>query len=228
MKSKRILVVDDERDLCEILVYNLNATGYHTDVAHSAEDAMKLQLTDYDLILLDIMMGKMSGFQFAEMLKSEKTTAKIPIIFLTVKNTEDDTLQGFDLGADDYITKPFSTRELIARVKAVLKRTEQETANVEEEIYSYKGLVVNTTNNIVTVDNKDVRLTRTEYKLLLVLLKNKGAVFSRQQLIVEAWPENAVVSDRAVDVNITRMRKKIGKYSTFIVTRQGFGYCFSI
>ena len=132
------------------------------------------------------------------------------------------------MGADDYITKPFSTRELIARVKAVLNRTEQETANVEEEIYSYKGLVVNTTNNVVTVDNKDVRLTRTEYKLLLVLLKNKGTVLSRQQLIVEAWPENAVVSDRAVDVNITRMRKKIGKYSTFIVTRQGFGYCFSI
>ena len=228
MRNKRILVVDDERDLCEILVYNLNAAEYHTDVAHSAEDAMKLQLTDYDLILLDVMMGKMSGFQFAEMLKSEKTTAKIPIIFLTAKNTEDDTLQGFDLGADDYITKPFSTRELIARVKAVLNRTEQETANVEEEIYSYKGLVVNTTNNVVTVDNKDVRLTRTEYKLLLVLLKNKGTVFSRQQLIVEAWPENAVVSDRAVDVNITRMRKKIGKYSTFIVTRQGFGYSFSI
>ena len=219
MKNKRILVVDDERDLCEILVYNLNAAEYHTDVAHSAEDAMKLQLTDYDLILLDVMMGKMSGFQFAEMLKSEKTTAK---------NTEDDTLQGFDLGADDYITKPFSTRELIARVKAVLNRTEQETANVEKEIYSYKGLVVNTTNNVVTVDNKDVRLTRTEYKLLLVLLKNKGTVLSRQQLIVEAWPESAVVSDRAVDVNITRMRKKIGKYSTFIVTRQGFGYCFNI
>ncbi len=189
MKNKRILVVDDERDLCEILVYNLNAAEYHTDVAHSAEDAMKLQLTDYDLILLDVMMGKMSGFQFAEML---------------------------------------STRELIARVKAVLNRTEQETANVEKEIYSYKGLVVNTTNNVVTVDNKDVRLTRTEYKLLLVLLKNKGTVFSRQQLIVEAWPENAVVSDRAVDVNITRMRKKIGKYSTYIVTRQGFGYSFSI
>lgn len=227
MKKKRILVVDDERDLCEILVYNLNAAEYDTDVAHSAEDAMKLKLSSYNLILLDVMMGKISGFKFAEMLKSEKTTAKIPIIFLTAKNTEDDTLQGFDLGADDYITKPFSTRELLARVKAVLNRADQNTNNDLEEIYSYKGLVINTNNSAVTIDNKDVRLTRTEYKLLLVLLKNKGTVFSRQQLIDEAWPENAYVSDRAVDVNITRMRKKIGKYSPFIVTRQGFGYCFS-
>ena len=235
MRKKRILVVDDEQDLCEILLYNLNAAGYDAEAAYSGETAFeqivnrtRLALSSseksFDLLILDVMMPGMSGFELAERLKGNPATSSIPIIFLTAKDTEDDTLQGFGLGADDYVTKPFSVREVVARVKAVLARS-QSTA-IGETIVSFEGLVLDLGKKSATVDGESVSLTKTEFELLGLLLRHRGQVFSRQQIFDAVWPEDVVVSDRTVDVNITRMRKKIGRYGSSIVSRQGFGYVF--
>ncbi len=223
MEKKRILIIDDERDLCEILLFNLNAAGYEADAVYSAEEALASVLS-YDLLLLDVMMPGMSGFELAERLKSEPKTSAIPIIFLTAKDTEDDTLQGFDLGADDYITKPFSVREVLARVKAVLHRSLPQ--NHREGSLRFGGLVVDFARKAVVADGEPVELTKTEFELLSLLLTHRGKVLSRQQLLDGAWPQGVVVTDRTVDVNIARLRKKIGQYSAYIVARQGFGYCF--
>ncbi|MBR7086851.1 MAG: response regulator transcription factor [Prevotella sp.] len=223
MEKKRILIIDDERDLCEILLFNLNAAGYEADAVYSAEEALASVLS-YDLLLLDVMMPGMSGFELAERLKSEPKTSAIPIIFLTAKDTEDDTLQGFDLGADDYITKPFSVREVLARVKAVLHRSLPQ--NHREGSLRFEGLVVDFARKTIVADGEPVELTKTEFELLSLLLTHRGKVLSRQQLLDGAWPQGVVVTDRTVDVNIARLRKKIGQYSAYIVARQGFGYCF--
>ena len=223
MEKKRILIIDDERDLCEILLFNLNAAGYEAHAVYSAEEALASVLS-YDLLLLDVMMPGMSGFELAERLKSEPKTSAIPIIFLTAKDTEDDTLQGFDLGADDYITKPFSVREVLARVKAVLHRSLPQ--NHREGSLRFEGLVVDFARKTIVADGEPVELTKTEFELLSLLLTHRGKVLSRQQLLDGAWPQGVVVTDRTVDVNIARLRKKIGQYSAYIVARQGFGYCF--
>lgn len=226
MKQKKILVVDDEQDLCEILLYNLRAAGFEAEAAYSGEMAMEKDPRQYDLLILDVMMPGMSGFDLAERLRNEPATSKLPIIFLTAKDTEDDTLQGFGLGADDYVTKPFSVREVVARVKAVLARS-QSDKKVESTL-SFEGLVLDLNKKTTTVDGESVNLTKTEFELLGLLLRHRGQVFSRQQIFDAVWPENVIVSDRTVDVNITRMRKKIGKYGSFIISRQGFGYVFEI
>ena len=227
MKRKRILIVDDEKDLCQIIEYNLISNGYDADSVNSAEEAIQLDLNKYDLAILDVMMGRMSGFQLAESIKSNKSTSSLPIIFLTAKDSEEYTLLGFELGADDYITKPFGIRELLARVKAVLHRSEKvETMAVA--VLIYKGLSIDVESKTVTIDGKIANLTKKEYELLRILLSNKDHVLSRQQLVSMVWTGDSLVSDRTVDVNITRMRKKIGAYSSCIVTRQGFGYCFSV
>jgi len=223
MERKRILVVDDECDLCEILLYNLKAAGYEAEAAYSAEEALKHDVAKFNLLLLDVMMDGMSGFELAEHLKAREATAHIPIIFLTAKDTESDTLHGFGLGADDYVTKPFSVREVVARVKAVLARSEAGTA-----VLNYEGMIVDTSRMTVTVEGSDVALTKTEFELLRLLLSHRGQVFSRQQLISSVWPHDVIVSDRAVDVNITRLRKKIGQYGQLIVSRQGYGYMFDV
>ena len=223
MEKKRILIIDDERDLCEILLFNLNAAGYEADAVYSAEEALA-SVPSYELLLLDVMMPGMSGFELAERLKSEPKTSAIPIIFLTAKDTEDDTLQGFDLGADDYITKPFSVREVLARVKAVLHRSLPQ--NHREGSLRFEGLVVDFARKTIVADGEPVELTKTEFELLSLLLTHRGKVLSRQQLLDGAWPQGVVVTDRTVDVNIARLRKKIGQYSAYIVARQGFGYCF--
>ncbi len=223
-QQKRILVVDDEQDLCEILLYNLRAAGYVTEAAYSAEMAMMKEPSQYDLLILDVMMPGMSGFELAEKLKTETQTSKLPIIFLTAKDTEDDTLEGFGLGADDYVTKPFSVREVVARVKAVLARSQSVTK--KESQITFEGLVLDLVKKTTTVDGENVNLTKTEFVLLGLLLKHRGQVFSRQQIFDAVWPEDVVVSDRTVDVNITRMRKKIGRYGSCVVSRQGFGYVF--
>lgn len=222
MKKQRILVIDDEIDLCEILEFNLSAAGYQVDTALSTEEALEKDVTQFDLLLLDVMLPGVSGFALARKLKEDSTTADIPIIFITALSAEHDLLRGFNLGADDYISKPFSVREVLARVKAVLGRTSRPA----DEALVHEGLVMDLNKMTVTVDGEPVSLTKTEFDVLRLLLSHRGQVFSRQEVLDKVWPRDVVVTDRTVDVNITRMRKKIGPYSSCIVTRHGFGYCF--
>lgn len=225
MNDYRILVVDDEEDLCEILKFNLEMEGYQVDTANSAEEALKLDLPSYNLLLLDVMMGEISGFKMASMMKKNKDTAGIPILFITAKDTENDTITGFNLGADDYISKPFSLREVIMRVKAVLRRT----ANVqtrEQEQLQYRDLVIDIPKKKVTISGEEISLTKKEFEILLLLLQNQGRVFSREDILAKVWHDEVYVLDRTIDVNITRLRKKIGNYGKYIVTRLGYGYCF--
>lgn len=226
MKEYRILIVDDEEDLCEILKFNLENEGYLIDTANSAEEALKMDLTGYDLLLLDVMMGEISGFKMANLLKKNESTATIPIIFITAKDTENDTLTGFNLGADDYISKPFSLREVIARVKAVLRRTSVSQEGASTETITHKTLTMDMIQKKVTIDGRDIPLTKKEFEILSLLLRNKGRVFSREDILARVWSDEVFVLDRTVDVNITRLRKKIGVYGKCIVTRLGYGYCF--
>ncbi len=223
----RILVVDDEEDLCEILQFNLETEGFEVDTAHSAEEALELDLTRYQLILLDVMMGEISGFKMARMLKNDEKTAHLPIIFLTAKDTENDMLTGFNLGADDYISKPFSIRQVIARVKAVLRRTATgDKEEGEKETLSYRTLSLDTKRIKATIDGQEIPLTKKEFEILKLLLENRNYVLSREDILTRVWSDEVYVLDRTIDVNITRLRKKIGIYGKNIVTRLGFGYCF--
>lgn len=226
MNTNRILVVDDEEDLCEILKFNLENEGYEVDTANSAEEALKLNISDYSLLLLDVMMGEISGFRMASILKKEKKTANIPIIFITAKDTENDTITGFNLGADDYISKPFSLREVISRVKAVIRRTTNNTEKSSTEQIYFETLVIDITKKKVTIDGEEISLTKKEFEILLLLLQNKGRVFSREDILSKIWSDEVCVLDRTIDVNITRLRKKIGSYGKHVVTRLGYGYCF--
>lgn len=226
MNEYRILVVDDEEDLCEILKFNLENEGYGVDTANSAEEALRMDLSQYHLLLLDVMMGEISGFRMANMLKKEKDTAHIPIIFITAKDSENDTITGFNLGADDYISKPFSIREVMVRVKAVLRRTATPLPVKEEEVLEYKGLTLNIPQKKVSIDGTEVPLTKKEFEILMLFLQNKGRVFSREDILAKVWNDEVYVLDRTIDVNITRLRKKIGEYGKRIVTRLGYGYCF--
>lgn len=225
-QNARILVVDDEQDLLEILKFNLETEGYEVVTATSAEDALQLDIASFDLMLLDVMMGGMSGFAMARQLKDNPATALVPIIFLTARDTENDTVTGFNLGADDYISKPFSLREVMVRVRAVLRRTARESGEEEAKTLSYQGIVMNLDRKTVSVDGEDIPFTKTEFELLHLLLDERGRVFSRQELIERIWPKDVLVLDRTVDVNITRLRKKIGRFAKCIVTRLGFGYYF--
>lgn len=223
---KKVLVVDDEQDLCEILKFNLETEGYEVDTAYSAEEALDLELKSYSLLLLDVMMGGMSGFALAKKLKSEPSTASIPIIFLTARDTENDTVTGFNLGADDYISKPFSIREVMVRVKAVLRRSSGEKDKPAHKVINYQGLTLNLDKKTVAIDGNEIPFTKTEFEILHLLIEERGRVFSRQELIDRIWPRDVLVLDRTVDVNITRLRKKIGPFAKCIVTRLGFGYYF--
>lgn len=224
--KSNILVVDDEQDLCEILKFNLETEGYNVDMANSAEEALDMGIEKYDLLLLDVMMGGMSGFALAKRLKENPLSAHIPIIFITAKDTENDTVTGFNLGADDYISKPFSLREVMVRVRAVLRRTKEKDDMPYSNIINYQGLELNLDKKTVSIDGEDIPFTKTEFEILHLLLDERGKVFSRQELIDRIWPKDVLVLDRTVDVNITRLRKKIGRFSKCIVTRLGFGYYF--
>ena len=215
----RILVVDDEEDICTILKFNLSKEGYEVLSANSSEEALELNLESFDLFLLDVMMGGMSGFDLARRLKNDPCTEKIPVIFITARDTEDDAVEGLDLGADDYISKPFSIREVLSRVKAVLRRTA--TGKTEPDVIS-----VDDAKKMVTVDGTAVSLTKIEYEIFKLLFTNKGKVFSREDILSNVWPDDVIVTDRTVDVNITRLRKKIGEYGDRIVSRHGFGYLY--
>lgn len=226
MNNYKILVVDDEEDLCEILQFNLETEGYTVDVSYSAEDALKRKLTDYNLILLDVMMGEISGFRMARMLSENAETSPIPIIFLTAKDTENDRLTGFNIGADDYISKPFSIREVLARVKAVLRRVEMKKEGKVERNLKYDKLNVNLENKKVTLDGAEIPFTKKEFEILKLFLENKNRVFTREEMLTRVWSDEVIVLDRTIDVNITRLRKKIDPYGKNIVTRLGYGYCF--
>ena len=226
MNPYRILVVDDEEDLCEILQFNLETEGYQVDVAYSAEEALKKNITDYNLLLLDVMMGEMSGFKMARALRENPATASTPIIFLTAKDSETDRLTGFNIGADDYISKPFSIREVLARVKAVIRRVENKKTVVAVEQLTYETLVMFLGNKKVLLDGVEIPFTKKEYEILRLFLENKNRVFSHDEMLTRVWSDEVIVLDRTIDVNITRLRKKIGPYGKNIVTRLGYGYCF--
>ncbi|MCX4259261.1 MAG: response regulator transcription factor [Muribaculaceae bacterium] len=224
---KKILVVDDEETLCEALRFNLEAEGYSVDVAYSAEEVLALDVSGYDLILLDVMMGEISGTQLARVLKANKVTAGVPIIFCTAKDSEDDMVGGLDIGADDYIVKPYSIRNVLARVRTVLRRTGSVVSeSAENGEISYQGLTVIPSKKICIVNGEEMKMPRKEFEILLKLLTHRGHIFSREELIRDIWPDEVVVLDRVVDVNITRIRQKIGPYAKNIVTRSGYGYGF--
>ena len=222
--QKRILVVDDELDLRDILQCNLEAAGYAVDTAASAEEALTLMHKSPDLLLLDVMMGGMSGFALAEKLRGEQASA-VPIIFLTAKDTEDDLLQGFSVGADDYISKPFSLQEVLARVKAVLRRTQQAEA-LGIKSYASDILSLDSHRKIVRIGDDEIPLSKKEFGILNILVSNPGRVFSREEILEQVWQGESFVLDRTVDVHIAHVRKKLGEMGNHIVNRQGHGYCF--
>ena len=226
MNPYKILVVDDEEDLCEILQFNLETEGYTVDVANSAEEALKKDLTAYNLLLLDVMMGEISGFRMARMLSDDPKTAAIPIIFLTAKDTEHDRLTGFNIGADDYISKPFSIREVIARVKAVLRRADTAREPELPAELKHENLVMQLDNKKVVLNGEEIPFTKKEFEILKLFLENKNRVFTREELLLRVWSDEVIVLNRTIDVNITRLRKKIGPYGKQIVTRLGYGYGF--
>lgn len=227
MNPYRILVVDDEEDLCEILQFNLETEGYLVDVAYSAEEALKKDISTYNLLLLDVMMGEVSGFKMARMLREDSKTNKIPIIFLTAKDSETDRLTGFNIGADDYISKPFSIREVLARVKAVIRRVDTNKIDAAPALMlSYEQLEMSLENKKVMLEGVEVPFTKKEFEILKLFLGNKNRVFSRDEMLSRVWSDEVIVLDRTIDVNITRLRKKIGPYGKNIVTRLGYGYCF--
>jgi len=225
MNQYKILVVDDEEDLCEILQFNLENEGYKVDVAYSAEDALKLDIKNYNLLLLDVMMGEISGFRMARMLREDNKTAKIPIVFLTAKDTENDRLTGFALGADDYINKPFSIREVAARIKAIFRRIETSEPIVNSDIV-FENLEMSLSNKKVLVDKVEISFTKKEFEILRLFLENRNRVFTREEILSRVWSDEDGVLNRTIDVNITRLRKKIGMYEKHLVTRLGYGYCF--
>lgn len=224
MAKHKILIVDDEESLCEILQFNLEVEGYEADVAYSAEQALEMHPERYSLILLDVMMGEMSGFKMARILKSNPETARVPVIFCTARDTEDDTVAGLNLGADDYIAKPFSIREVLARVRSVLRRTA--SPQTESEVIGYEGLEMDLRRKSCTVDGEEVSLTKKEFEILSLMLSHRGVIFSREEILHRVWSDEVVVLDRTIDVNITRLRRKIGHYGEHIVTRLGYGYGF--
>ena len=234
MQRYRILVVDDEESLCEILRFNLEKEGYEVITAYSAEEALSLQLEGLDLAILDVMMGELSGFGLARILRKRNETASLPIIFCTALDSEEDKIKGFEIGADDYISKPFSIAEMMARVRSVLRRTARPHVEAKpqpkesdtQDVISYEGLVVNRLNKSCRIDGEEISLTRKEFDILVLLLSHRGTILSREQIMKQVWSNEVIVLDRTIDVNITRMRKKLGRYGNNIITRTGYGYGF--
>lgn len=226
--DERILVVDDERDICEILEFNLSNEGYVVDVAYSAEEALKKLTADYSLVLLDVMMGGMSGYKMAEKLRKEGNA--VPIIFLTAKDTENDMLTGFSVGGDDYMPKPFSIKEVVARVRAVLRRaggSQAESAGRKEHKMVFGEVVIDCDTKELVIGSTAVPLTKTEFEILTTLASNPSRIFSREELIDRIWVDAPYVTERTVDVHITRLRKKMGDKGTLISSRPGYGYRFN-
>lgn len=215
MSRYNILIVDDEEALRSGLQVYLELEGYEVDTANSAEMALSLDLKKYALILLDIMMDGMSGVEMAEVLKKRPDTSDIPIIFLTAKDSDDDMVSGLNLGADDYISKPYSIKNVLARIAAVLRRTAPR---------KFQGINCDRATLVCTVDGKQIKLPKKEFELLALFLENPGRIFSREELLDRIWPQQSVIIDRSIDVHITRLRGKIAPYGKNIVNRSGYGY----
>ncbi len=219
----KILVVDDEKDLCEILQFNLSSEGFDIEVAYSGEEALTKTIDRFDLLLLDVMMGGMSGFKLADKIRKDLGLS-VPIIFLTARETENDMLTGFNVGADDYLAKPFSIKELVARIKAVLRRGK--TVDVKPKILTVESMELDLNRKSITIDNEAILLTRKEFEILTMLVSHKGKYLSRQEILDRIWSDDVIVTERNVDVNIARLRKKIGAYGNYIKGRSGYGYSF--
>ncbi|MDE6524794.1 MAG: response regulator transcription factor [Paramuribaculum sp.] len=230
-ETKRILVVDDEETLCDVMAFNLEAEGYAVEKAYSAEEALAYDLSEFDLILLDIMMGEISGLQLVRIMRSNPATASVSVIFCTAKDAEDDMIRGLDTGADDYITKPYSLQTVLARIRTVLRRASSSRDNAYSSstpmlTVQFMGLQLSRRTHVCMVDGEEVRMPRKEFEILFRMLSDRNRVFSRAELLSEVWPGETVVADRAVDVNVTRIRQKIGRYGRHIITRSGYGYGF--
>lgn len=220
-----ILVVDDEEDICEILKFNLESEGFNVDTVNSAEEALTKKLDKYQLFLLDIMMKGASGYKLADDIRKKRNLAA-PILFITAKNTENDKLTGFSVGADDFITKPFSIKEVVARIRAVLRRSDGINETITEPVkIKIEGIELDIERKRLIVDTQREDLTPIEFQLLYILMKNPGKIFGRDQILNNIWRE-VNVTDRTVDVHITRLRKKLGRYGNYLVTRKGYGYSF--
>ncbi len=235
MRSK-ILIIDDEESLCEILQFNLRKEGYDVDIALSAEAALAMDLTPYSLFIVDIMMDKLSGFDFAARVRNMPAVEYTPIIFCSALVGEDEKVMGLNIGGDDYITKPFNIPEVKARVRAVLRRSAFQSAQSQpmqpakpaelESNVEYGSLTIDRNKKTCTLNGEPIQLTRTEYDLLLFFLTHRARIYSREEIIDQVWGGDVVISNRTIDTNIARLRKKIGDYGNCIVTRQGFGYGF--
>ncbi len=219
----RILIVDDEQDLLEILQFNLSSEGFDVDTVISAEDALNRSLENYHLILLDVMMAGISGYKLADIIRKERRL-EVPIIFLTAKDSENDLLTGFNVGGDDYIIKPFSIKEVIVRIRAILKRGR--VLSEPSSVLQSGNLKMDLGRKLVSIDEEPANLTRKEFEILALLLKNQGKFISRQEILDRIWSNDVIVTERNVDVNIARLRKKIGTYGGSIIGRSGYGYCF--
>lgn len=222
MKDLKILVVDDEEDLCEILQFNLKQEGFDVDVAYSAEQALKLDLHTYDFFLLDIMMGEISGLDLAKTIRRNPDLEAKPILFITAKTSEADKLIGFNSGADDYVSKPFSVKEIIARINVICKRVFSDS----KKDFEFDKFKMISDSKKVSIDGKDIGLTKTEYEILRLLISHQGRIYSRDEIMSIIWANDSFIGDRTVDVNVRRIRKKIGEYHNLIKTKSGYGYYF--
>lgn len=229
MAANKILIVDDEPNICEILEFNLANEGYETSSAYSAEEALEKLNSDYSLILLDVMMSGMSGYKLSEILR--RNGNQTPIIFLTAKDSENDMLTGFSVGGDDYISKPFSIKEILARVKAVLKRRkliEKDAPEQQSNKLVFDDFIIDIELKEVQIGSKIITLTKTEFEILVLLAKHTERVFSREDIIDSVWRETSYITERTVDVHITRLRKKLGEHASHISNRSGYGYRFNV
>ncbi|MDR0427314.1 MAG: response regulator transcription factor [Dysgonamonadaceae bacterium] len=227
MNNPKLLIVDDEEDILEILQFNLENEGFIIDTASSGEEAIEKLTPEHKLILLDIMMGGMSGFHVVEKLR--KRNIMTPVIFLTAKNTENDLLTGFSVGADDYISKPFSIKEVIARVKAITRRDYDTTSNISKQPESVEiaNLKLDLNTKILEINNKEIILTKKEFEILSLLMRHPQHIFTREAILSEVWKNESFVLERTVDVHVTRLRKKLGEYGAYITNRSGYGYSFN-
>lgn len=225
LQPVKILVVDDEHSICELMKINLEIAGYSVDMAFSAEAALEMPLEEYSLMVFDIMMGEMSGLELVSRIRSDKRIADVPIIVCTALGNEEPLVEGFSRGADDYIRKPFSMREFVSRVRRLLERTGRQ-AKTERKRVEYETLSLDMELKSCTIDGEEVSLTKKEFDLLCLFLSNPNKIFSREELLNRIWEANTYVIDRTIDVNINRLRKKMGRYGAMIVTKQGYGYGF--